>query len=200
MQENVQQSFTHSPSLSPDQLLRHQSTVQLQRIQGLLHQAPGQPPGHPKPPGPFQQFARLRPPQSPERVFNTAPSFAAQPSLAQMQSTGRLLQQPSLPKAGSNHPLESRLDNSEAAHRALLSEEADRMLRHVSADGTSCQAGRLLRTPEHLIPLIAACQTAQDLQTLDLSHNSLSDTALPQLEGTATALTVHPLLYSCKLS
>lgn len=192
------QSFTHLPSLSPDQLLRHQSTVQLQRIQGLLHQAPGQPPGHPKTPGPFQQSARPWPSQTPERAFNSVPTFA-QPRLAQMQSTGRLLQQPSLPKAGSSHPLESRLDNSEAAHRALLSEEADRMLRHVSADGTSCQAGRLLRTPEHLTPLIAACQTAQDLQTLDLSHNSLSDTALPQLEGTATALTIHPLLYSCKL-
>lgn len=173
------QPFSRSPSLSPNQLLRHQSTMQLQRIQGLLHQAPGHPHGSglPQQPPGHQQ--------SPERPFSRLHTFAspAQLSFAQTHSTRHLLQQPSLPKSGFSHSHESRLDSSEAAHRALLSEEAERMLRHVAPDGTSCQAARMLRTPHHLTPLIAACQTARALQTLDLSHNSLSDSALEQVEG-----------------
>lgn len=166
LQENVLQSCSRSQSLSPDKLFRYQSSGLSPGRIGPQHHSPGDS-------------------QRPERVLHQQPSFSptAQSGFSHRHSLGRLLPQTSLPKSGSAHPHESRQDNSEAAHRALLNEEAERMLRHVSQDGTSCQAGSLLRTPQHLIPLVAACQTARELQTLDLSHNSLSDSALEQLEG-----------------
>ena len=78
-------------------------------------------------------------------------------------------------------PQEARQDNSTAAYQALLSEEAQRMLRHASHDGTHFPARSLLRTPQHLVPLVQACKSLQGLQSLDLALNALSDPALTQL-------------------
>ena len=183
LQENVlQQPFllsTHSQSISPQQPSQssghsqhpsspgqHPASGYSQNHQGLLHQSPGCP-------------------QSPERPYHQQPSFSStvQSALAHRHFLGHLLPQPSLPKTGSRHPQESRQDSSDAAHKALLSEEAERMLRHMSPDGANCHARSLLRTPQHLVPLMTACQTATGLQTLDLSHNSLTDNALTHIEG-----------------
>lgn len=79
-------------------------------------------------------------------------------------------------------PRASRQDDSQAAYQSLLSEEAQRMLLHASADGTQYSAKSLLRSPHHLVPLVEACKTLQGLQSLDLSLNALSDAALPQLQ------------------
>ena len=84
-------------------------------------------------------------------------------------------------------PQETWQDNSTAAYQALLSEEAQRMLRHASQDGTHFQASSLLRIPQHLVPLLEACKTLQGLQSLDLSFNSLLDPALVQLQDLAGA-------------
>ena len=59
------------------------------------------------------------------------------------------------------------------------------MLRRASQDSTHFNARSLLRTPQHLVPLVEACKTLRDLQTLDLSLNALSDSALTQLQDLA---------------
>lgn len=82
-------------------------------------------------------------------------------------------------------PQETRHDNSTAAYYALLSEEAQRMLRHAPQDSTHLNARSLLRTPQHLVPLVEACKTLRGLQILDLSLNALSDSALTQLQDLA---------------
>jgi len=82
-------------------------------------------------------------------------------------------------------PQETRHDNSTAAYQALLSEEARQMLRHASQDSTHFNARSLLRTPQHLVPLVEACKTLRGLRTLDLSLNALSDSALTQLQDLA---------------
>ncbi len=82
-------------------------------------------------------------------------------------------------------PQETRHDNSTAAYQALLSEEARQMLRHASQDSKHFNARSLLRTPQHLVPLVEACKTLRSLQTLDLSLNALSDSALTQLQDLA---------------
>ena len=84
-------------------------------------------------------------------------------------------------------PQEARHDNSTAAYQALLSEEAQRMLRRASQDSTHFNARSLLRTPQHLLPLVEACKTLRGLQTLDLSLNALSDSALTQLQDLANS-------------
>lgn len=84
-------------------------------------------------------------------------------------------------------PQATRRASSTAAYQALVSEEAQRMLRRASQDGMHFQAKALLRTPQHLVPLIEACKALQGLQTLDLSLNALSDSALAQLQDLAAA-------------
>ena len=84
-------------------------------------------------------------------------------------------------------PQEMRQDNSTAAYQALLSEEAQRMLRHASEDGHDFHAMSLLRTPQHMVALAEACKTLQGLQSLDLSYNALTDSALGHVQELCAA-------------
>ena len=125
-------------------------------------------------------------PVVPQQASKQAPQQAAHPLLH--HALQHITEPPSDP--GGTHrlefasalPLESRQDDSLAAYHSLLTEEAQRMLLHASADGTQYSAKSLLRTPHHLVPLVEACKTLQGLRTLDLSLNALSDAALPQLQ------------------
>lgn len=128
----------------------------------------------------------------------------SQQPLAHLQHQ-HFLEQPSAPNQQWTHrlcsttlPQESWQDNSLAAYRSLLTEEAGRMLRHASADGTQYPARSLLRTPNHLLPLIEACRTLRGLKSLDISLNALSDAHLPQLQHLAeTGVQLTSLDLSC---
>ena len=87
----------------------------------------------------------------------------------------------------STMPQETRQDNSTAAYQALLSEEAQRMLRHASEDGHDFHAMSLLRTPQHMVALAEACKTLQGLHSLDLSYNALTDSALGHVQDLCAA-------------
>ncbi len=126
----------------------------------------------------WQQRSGQLPQQLPGYIAHHMPGQLQQQSEALDPSWNQTLGSTALPQ-------ETRHDNSTAAYQALLSEEAQRMLRRASQDSTHFNAKSLLRTPQHLVPLVEACKTLRGLQTLDLSLNALSDSALTQLQDLA---------------